>query len=481
MAKKKKIKTKNIVKKWQGRSVTPYFGNRTLNVIMKGWMRVKTVTDGDCGPHCFQLATKSSPDIETIEKDGVRRLLTHPIDKNWRKRRIELLSSVDPFLKKRVTNIKTKDKLRQFVMDKTYYLDSDDILLAAKKLGITVVIVNASYRPTGKKASHTSDVLQNTLTICQPVSLAERKMMKNIRNESIMLILNITHPYQHYELLWKDKSDTALYEWSDLPKCIQEDVEACVSIHEEVGGQFGTSAKLPDTYKSDSNFDSDATLPDTSDSDATLPDTSDSDATLPDTSDSDATLPDTSESEYDSDDTIPEKLIRMSKKKELTIIHTFQISTLPSNIYNFLQDLPLTDTVNFLNFTTVATLKTVTFHMKMSIHQPKYTRLLNWEDIKCTAFRLGSLHIKTNCLNPVNNRRYPPQRENQAWKIFVKKYTNFYEYVRALQHGDISRIQNKILWDRILQHLKTLREQTGFKGSFRNHNLDVNILHFKFE
>ena len=134
-------------------------------------------------------------------------------------------------------------------------------------------------------------------------------------------------------------------------------------------------------------------------------------------------------------------------------------------IYRQLQNLKFKKKTRFINFT----VKDQTLDIVQYNHDVDYRTKLRWEDITCAEYILPSgLQIKSTCkLTNVDVAR--------SSKVFVNGFTNFFEYVKSIQQGYVTYDQHIELFDILLTQAKLF---SGYK--LVNHNLDVNILHFKY-
>jgi hypothetical protein len=114
----------------------------------------------------------------------------------------------------------------------------------------------------------------------------------------------------------------------------------------------------------------------------------------------------------------------------------------------------------FVNFTTTTNGDFMRVHLNLRRNAPKYATNVTWKDLKCEEVFTG---IKTKCKVGSNP------------KVFVRGFTNFRDYLYAVQQGDVDDASFEHLWQLIF---KMQKELPSLK--LRNHNLDVNILHFKF-
>jgi len=106
-----------------------------------------------------------------------------------------------------------------------------------------------------------------------------------------------------------------------------------------------------------------------------------------------------------------------------------------------------------------------------------------WEKILCEEQKVGKFTVKTECLNP---RKKPPQAypagNTSTYKVFVKGYENFLDYVKDIQKGEVTKEEHIQLFQFLYKTVLPDAE-LGVEHKLRliNHNLDVNTLHFKFE
>ena len=134
-------------------------------------------------------------------------------------------------------------------------------------------------------------------------------------------------------------------------------------------------------------------------------------------------------------------------------------------IYRQLQTLKLKTSTNFINFT-IEDQKLAIIQYKQRV---KYKTPLSWRDLRCNEHTLPSgLQIKSTC-------KLAKLDVARSSKVFVKGFPDFLEYVIAIQQGSVTYNQHMELFDILLaqQHLLN-----GYQ--LVNHNLDVNILHFKY-
>ena len=109
-----------------------------------------------------------------------------------------------------------------------------------------------------------------------------------------------------------------------------------------------------------------------------------------------------------------------------------------------------------------------------------YNSILTWKDILCDEKSLDIFTIKTNCKNPVTGKNYQNKDNLSIYKVFIKGYNNLGDYIKSIQSGKISKVNHIKLFSKIFKIKSDLELMLGKKIKLINHNLDVNILHFKF-
>ena len=134
-------------------------------------------------------------------------------------------------------------------------------------------------------------------------------------------------------------------------------------------------------------------------------------------------------------------------------------------IYRQLQALNVKTTTKFINFT----IKDHKLAIVQYNNNVKYKTPLSWADLRCNEYTLPSgLQIKSTCqLTKIDVAR--------SSKVFVNGFSNFLEYVIAIQQGAVTYDQHVELF-----HILLAQEHLLNGYQLVNHNLDVNILHFKF-
>lgn len=97
-----------------------------------------------------------------------------------------------------------------------------------------------------------------------------------------------------------------------------------------------------------------------------------------------------------------------------------------------------------------------TVTLKLSKHKPTGARHVPWNDLQC---RVVSPDVKTG-----------PCTKGRKKLVFFKGAHNLREYVLRLESGRVSRAQHGTLFAAVHKVIGS---------SFFNHNLDVDVLHFK--
>jgi hypothetical protein len=107
-----------------------------------------------------------------------------------------------------------------------------------------------------------------------------------------------------------------------------------------------------------------------------------------------------------------------------------------------------------------------------------------WDQINCQENLIndgqgGMFRVKSTCLNPVSGNAYPAEQRHKSAKIFVEGYESLKDYLRGIVSGTVSTAQNQALWRFVFERWAALDNFQNF--ALVNHNLDVNVLHFKFD
>ena len=134
--------------------------------------------------------------------------------------------------------------------------------------------------------------------------------------------------------------------------------------------------------------------------------------------------------------------------------------------YDYLKWLNLSHNVKFINFSTRKnTDGSMTITVKHRKKTPVYSgKQVSWSGIKYTTKKK---------IGPFTTKTY--RRGNgRSTIMFVKGYKNFYEYVAAIQHGEVTKAQHKKLWSALR------KQQAELPGTdLVNENLVLGVLHFK--
>ena len=121
----------------------------------------------------------------------------------------------------------------------------------------------------------------------------------------------------------------------------------------------------------------------------------------------------------------------------------------------------------FCNFTSERIYgNSLRFVLKFSNNEPDYkclkdNKCATWLDLKCK----DDVIFKTPC---------DAATEIQSLKIFVKGFANFFDFLQNLQSSTCSFVHTEI-WRKVFHILND-----NPNAKIINHNLDQNILHFKF-
>lgn len=109
----------------------------------------------------------------------------------------------------------------------------------------------------------------------------------------------------------------------------------------------------------------------------------------------------------------------------------------------------------------------------------KYTNPQTWEQIKCDSIRIGPFWIKSTCRHPKTGTNLSDTNPSK-WKVFICGFMNLQDYGRALKDGLLTKDDHILLGVVLQQQMKKAEEFAGKKLKMINHNLEVDILHFKF-
>ena len=110
-------------------------------------------------------------------------------------------------------------------------------------------------------------------------------------------------------------------------------------------------------------------------------------------------------------------------------------------------------------------------------------RCPSWKELKCEEQVLGNFIIKTPCAPPPYDRakRYR-ETDPEKYKVFVKGIENFSDYINRLQSGKITQDDHNLLFGFLFDLEEDVRKKSGDPTvSLFNHNMEVDILHFKFK
>lgn len=119
-------------------------------------------------------------------------------------------------------------------------------------------------------------------------------------------------------------------------------------------------------------------------------------------------------------------------------------------------------------------------HEKSTGDDPKhYGQPQSWRDIKCRIIKLSKgLIIKTTCNLPTGGES--EYKDPGKYKIFVCGFKNLYDYGRAISEGIVTWEQHMELFDVLLEMKQKCQANVNKDVVLINHNLDVDVLHFKF-
>ena len=111
---------------------------------------------------------------------------------------------------------------------------------------------------------------------------------------------------------------------------------------------------------------------------------------------------------------------------------------------------------------------------------PTYSRPQRWSEIHCREIRVGWMLVKLQTCTPNPIKPLEPTDPGR-YKVFVCGFENLYQYGRAIADGLVTLQQHKDLFLHALLPMKRMcREKVGRPVTLINHNLDVDVLHFKF-
>lgn len=108
----------------------------------------------------------------------------------------------------------------------------------------------------------------------------------------------------------------------------------------------------------------------------------------------------------------------------------------------------------------------------------KYSSGAQYKDVMCSS-KTGQ--IKAGDCRDHKTRKLLNVKDPGRYKIFVGGYKNLYEYGEAIASGEISTKDHMRLYKQIRAQQKHGEKHIGKPLRLVNHNLDVPILHFKFQ
>jgi len=166
--------------------------------------------------------------------------------------------------------------------------------------------------------------------------------------------------------------------------------------------------------------------------------------------------------------------------KQKTYRKTFVKDDCVMGLYRYLKKMKLNPKHNFINFKTNYKDNKITFIFQSRMNH-KYNSNPKWDEIRCKEERLGNLTIKTLCDVKVgDNWILADKNDVRRYKIFVKGFINFYDYLMKIKNNKISITDHILLFNKLIE-TQTLFMEQGIQYNFINHNLDVKTLHFKFK
>ena len=132
-------------------------------------------------------------------------------------------------------------------------------------------------------------------------------------------------------------------------------------------------------------------------------------------------------------------------------------------LYKYFKHIRINPKHNFISFNTENKGDKIKFLFHSRINHDYNSNPL-WKDITCKEYILSdNMKIKTEC------------EVGSFHKIFVKGYSNLYEYIQSIKKNKTTKKEHQILFDKILKNLNMLKDK-----KLINHNLDVKTLHFKY-
>ena len=154
------------------------------------------------------------------------------------------------------------------------------------------------------------------------------------------------------------------------------------------------------------------------------------------------------------------KIVKKDKSYYKITIHKKNFS---DSLYKYFKRISINPKHNFISFTTENKTDKIIFIFHSCINHDYNSNPL-WKDITCKEYILSdTMTIKTEC------------ERGSFHKIFVKGYSNLYEYIQSIKKNKTDKKDHQLLFDKILNNLTMLKDK-----NLINHNLDVKTLHFKY-
>jgi hypothetical protein len=117
-------------------------------------------------------------------------------------------------------------------------------------------------------------------------------------------------------------------------------------------------------------------------------------------------------------------------------------------------------------------------HITKSRRLRKYSGDAQYQDVMCS---LKPGQIKAGGCRDRKTRKLLNAKDPGRYKIFVGGYKNLHEYGEAIASGKISMKDHMRLYKKIRSQQKQGEKHIGKPLRLVNHNLDVPVLHFKFQ
>lgn len=162
--------------------------------------------------------------------------------------------------------------------------------------------------------------------------------------------------------------------------------------------------------------------------------------------------------------------------KQFSIPYTATVIKFADDIYKNIQNIKIPANSKFVNFITKVENKHVIFILTFTNKKQHYTCEPNcptWNEINCDSV---DKKIKSPCRS-ADNKVYTDLI--RKYKVFVRGYKNFFDYIKHIQNGKMTKEFNRKVWGIILYNWRFVNRNIG-KAYLINHNTDINILHFKF-